>query len=167
MGTSKEEIRKWLVDGQKLGATHVLIVVDTFDYEDYPVYVMPNEDVRAKEKEYSKDMQKVMEVYALHLDLETQLSEFRVFSYDTAPTGVEPETVPVLPEVPTLPPRPKKVRVRKVKGSVAIVEVLQARLAQAATRTETYRTEADVLRDVLNDIYKRFPATRSEQHAGA
>ena len=47
------------------GATHMLIVCDTFSYEDYPVYVWANEDVNERILHYSQNMQRVMEVYNL------------------------------------------------------------------------------------------------------
>lgn len=46
--------------------THVVIVCDTFDHEDYPVFVAADEDVRAVCERYSTaNMQRVMEVYDL------------------------------------------------------------------------------------------------------
>jgi hypothetical protein len=85
MSTSKEEIRRWLEDGKQAGATHVIVAVDTFDHEDYPVYVMPGQDVRAVEKGIRESsMQGVMEVYSMALDIEQQLGERRAFHYDVA-----------------------------------------------------------------------------------
>ena len=48
MGTTRERIREWIERGQEEGATHVIVVCDTFDWEDYPVMVKPGEDVRKK-----------------------------------------------------------------------------------------------------------------------
>ncbi len=79
---SKFQIREWLNEGLAQGATHVIIVCDTFDYDDYPVYVMSGQDARKIKEEYDgKGMQKVMEVYKLSMDLETQLAQFRSFNY--------------------------------------------------------------------------------------
>lgn len=86
MSTSKEEIRRWLEDGKQAGATHVIVAVDTFDHEDYPVCVMPGQDVRAVEKGIRESsMQGVMEVYSMALDIEQQLGERRAFHYEVAP----------------------------------------------------------------------------------
>ncbi len=80
--TTIKTIRKWLERGKEEGATHVIVVCDTFDYEDYPVMVSPGEDVREKETEYSDNMQKVMEVYNLNMDIEEQLKPGeKVFNY--------------------------------------------------------------------------------------
>jgi hypothetical protein len=84
MATTREDIRSWLERAKENGATHVIVVCDTFDHEDYPVEVMPGTDVRKKAEDYEngKNMQRIMEVYALHLDLEMQLKEHRSFHYE-------------------------------------------------------------------------------------
>jgi protoheme ferro-lyase len=67
--TSQQDIKQWLEDAKRKNATHMIVVCDSFDYEDYPVLVLPGQDVRKVFDEYSgKAMQRVMEVYALHLD---------------------------------------------------------------------------------------------------
>jgi len=81
--TTKEDIRGWLKRAKKEKATHMLVVCDSFDYEDYPVFVMKGEDVHEviKEKCRSDNMQRLMEVYNLSKDLEKQLNEQRSFNY--------------------------------------------------------------------------------------
>ena len=86
--STKEELSDWFDEGMKKGATHMLIVCDTFAYDDYPKYVMPGEDPRALHQEYAvgkHSMQKVLEIYALHLDKTKQLDEYRPFHYDAPP----------------------------------------------------------------------------------
>jgi hypothetical protein len=83
MAATRGDIRGWLEEGRRAGATHVLIVCDTFDHDDYPVYVQPGEDPRVRADAFrGQNMQSLMEVYALHLDLETQLNEHRSFHYE-------------------------------------------------------------------------------------
>jgi hypothetical protein len=79
--TTKQDISEWFLEGQKGGATHMIVVCDTFDHEDYPVYVMPKENVREIVKNYSGNMQNVMEVYNLSLNKEMQLNKTRVFEF--------------------------------------------------------------------------------------
>ncbi|QQR76930.1 hypothetical protein IPJ63_01560 [Candidatus Nomurabacteria bacterium] len=82
MATTKNEIREWFLRGIEQGATHLVVVCDTFDHDDYPVFVESNENVKEVESEYNgKNMQKVMEVYNLSKDMESQLNEFRAFNY--------------------------------------------------------------------------------------
>lgn len=83
MGTTREEIREWLERGKAEGATHMIVVCDTFDHEDYPVFVKKGEDVRKVHAEYNgQNMQRVMEVYSYAKDLEEQLAAPRVHNFD-------------------------------------------------------------------------------------
>ncbi len=80
---TKEHISKWFDHGVETGCTHLIVACDTFDYEDFPVYVLPNQNVRdiyAKYNDYDK-MLTVMEVYNLKLSKEKQLNEHRSFNY--------------------------------------------------------------------------------------
>jgi hypothetical protein len=89
--TTQNEIRGWLERGKRDGATHVIVVCDSFDHDDYPVFVKPTEDVNVRIKEFDgKNMQRIMEVYALHLPLEAQLAEYRSFHCDRAPAPIPP-----------------------------------------------------------------------------
>jgi hypothetical protein len=81
MRTTKDDIKRWLKRGKENGSTHMIIVCDAFDYEDYPVYVKFNENVHEIESRYNlKNMQMVMEVYNLSMDFEKQLKEHRSFN---------------------------------------------------------------------------------------
>ena len=82
MAASRKDIREWFDYGIKSGATHLIVVCDTFDYEDYPVWVKPEEDVHEKAAEFTyENMQRIMEVYDLRLDKDKQLNEERSFHY--------------------------------------------------------------------------------------
>ena len=91
MAVSKDDIRRWFKEGQKEKATHMIVVVDTFDYGDFPVYVKPGQDVREVEKAHNDldKMLKVMEVYNLTLDMEAQMAEHR--SFHREPVVAQPE----------------------------------------------------------------------------
>lgn len=93
MGASATEIRKWVQDGYATQATHVIIVVDTFSWEDFPVYVggsatfEPGKDVTELVEKYGgkhgeRNMQRVMEVYSMKLNMDDQLAERRSFHLD-------------------------------------------------------------------------------------
>lgn len=82
MATTKEEIKEWFQFGIQEKATHMIIVCDTYEHADYPVYVSSEQnvhDVVLEKKESS--MQRVMEVYNLSMDMETQLNKRRNFEY--------------------------------------------------------------------------------------
>ncbi len=80
--TTRDQIRGWLQKGRDRGATHMIVSCDGFDNEDYPVYVMPDEDARLKAEGWAlKPMQSVMEVYRLDLSWDSQLAARRVRNF--------------------------------------------------------------------------------------
>jgi len=84
MAASHKDIRDWLErEKDNKDITHMIVVCDTFEYDDYPVYVKKNENVRKKFSQYNgKNMQKVMEVYSYNKNSESQLNECRAFHFD-------------------------------------------------------------------------------------
>ena len=77
--TSTEEIRGWLngsLGNKPENATHMIVVCDTFDWDDYPVYGCSPEEVWDK-IDNPGEMQRVMEVYDFNAPLEPQLKVFR------------------------------------------------------------------------------------------
>lgn len=102
MTTTRAEIRRWFDNAKAAGATHMLVVCDTFGYDDYPVDVMPSEDVRTIAAAHNgPNKTRLMEVYAMHLDREAQLAEGRAFHYEypPAPQPAAPPTPRVLPQI--------------------------------------------------------------------
>ena len=66
MAVSKQQFDNWINRGKDMGATHIISVVDTFDYDDYPVYVMPTDDLFEIRKQYDNmNMQRINEVVEL------------------------------------------------------------------------------------------------------
>lgn len=74
--TTREDIAAWFSHGAREGYRYMLVVCDTCNHEDYPVYVMTDDACLAKYKAPGY-MQRVMEVYALAADMEAQLREIR------------------------------------------------------------------------------------------
>lgn len=67
--TTASEIHEWFEEGKKRGATHVLVVCDTFSYEDYPIYILPGMDIKATMAKYNgPNMQKIHEVLTIKDD---------------------------------------------------------------------------------------------------
>ncbi len=77
--TTKSEIDAWFDRGVKKGAKHMLVIYDSFDHEDYPVFTKTNEDCLSKYK-FPGEMQRVMEVYDLTLEKHLQLDERRAMN---------------------------------------------------------------------------------------
>ncbi len=82
MTATRQDIERWLQSAKEKGATHLIIVVDMYDHDNYPVYVSKDKDVREEEERIaSQSMQGVDEVYNMSMDIESQLSEQRAFNY--------------------------------------------------------------------------------------
>ena len=74
MTATRQDIQGWLDRGKEEGRTHLIVVTDTYDHDNYPVYVSPHHDVYEIEKEYNgKNMQHVEEIYWLAGDLDEQI----------------------------------------------------------------------------------------------
>lgn len=88
MPTTQNDIRRWIAEAKAQHATHMLVVCDTFDHGDYPVYVLPGVGGKTVREVYAechgKNMQRVMEVYSMSRDIESQLAEHRAFHFDDA-----------------------------------------------------------------------------------
>ncbi len=66
MAATKKDVERWIKTGREKGAAYIISVCDTFDYDDYPVYVMPDQDLdRLKKKYNGANMQRMNEVIDL------------------------------------------------------------------------------------------------------
>lgn len=83
MATTREDIRAWLERGKADEAQYMIVACDTYDHEDYPVYVLKGADVKKEVERLQKEpMTRVMEVYCYGRDLEEQLAAHRVWNVD-------------------------------------------------------------------------------------
>ena len=65
IATTQDDVEWWKKCGIRKGARYLIVVCDTFDLEDYPVYVMPGESLRDTQDKYNQKMQRVMETIDL------------------------------------------------------------------------------------------------------
>ena len=80
--TTKTDISKWFDRGVESGSTHMIVVCDTYDHSDYPIYIGTGEDFYQRFELYNgPNMQRIMEVYNLSMDHEQQLAATRVFNF--------------------------------------------------------------------------------------
>lgn len=88
MTASLSDIKGWLNQGIEKGATHVVVVHDLYDHDNFPLYIMPGQDARETFKKgygntrpnetgYGAD-----ECYNLSMDIDEQLSERRAHHWD-------------------------------------------------------------------------------------
>ena len=79
--TTKKQISDWFENGKKEGASYMIVVCDTYDYDEYPFYVYPSESVNECISYCNRSpMQQIMEVYDLNMEKNKQLSEYRSFN---------------------------------------------------------------------------------------
>ena len=80
---TREDINGWKKYGKTKKATHLIVVCDTFEYEDYPVYVRKEQNVREVEKRFhGENMQQVMEIYCYKYSFDDQSHDHRTFRYE-------------------------------------------------------------------------------------
>lgn len=77
--TSRDEIKEWFEHGVENNNTHMIVVCDTWNYEDFPVFCKNNINDKINNYESNKDY-RVMEVYNLSLNMEEQLNEARCYN---------------------------------------------------------------------------------------
>jgi hypothetical protein len=73
MTATRADIERWLEEGIKVKATHMIVITDTFSYSNYPHYIGPESCVRAAIVQLG-NMQRPEEVYNLTKPLEPQLN---------------------------------------------------------------------------------------------
>lgn len=83
MAASRAEVQMWFQEGTRQQASHMVVICDTYDYEDYPAYITASnpEEAEAAAERKNGNMQKVMEVYNLSKDMQDQLNRRRCFEY--------------------------------------------------------------------------------------
>ena len=79
MAATREDIQAWFERGVVRKEVYMVVLCDTFDWEDYPSYFNLEEDARRKMR-HPGPMQKLMEVYDLRADMGEQLNERRAMA---------------------------------------------------------------------------------------
>lgn len=78
--TTKAEVRNCIIKGIEKEATHLMMVTDTWDYSDYPVYVFENETIESALEYYRRSEDRVQEVYNLKMNIEEQIDQNRAWN---------------------------------------------------------------------------------------
>lgn len=88
MAAAIDTIRDWFDEGVQAGAQYMLVVTDTFSYEDFPVYASGPAEVIAKYRQYVEgagSLTRVMEIYDLAKDKWAQLASVRAWALPDEP----------------------------------------------------------------------------------
>jgi len=76
----------WVIAGTAQNATHLIMVMDHFDYDTYPVYVLPTDNVLDVINKYRfRSMQRIVDVYELSDSRAVKATK----SYNTVPASPE------------------------------------------------------------------------------
>lgn len=82
MAVTRQGIEEWIKRGIESKARWLIVVCDTYDFEDYPVFVRTVEEFDERYEHFNgKNMQSIMEVYDLQGDITAQLNLRRAWVY--------------------------------------------------------------------------------------
>jgi hypothetical protein len=73
LSAKPDDLQRWIQEGKKKGANYLIEMTDSFDWQDYPVYVMPGEDLEKIKAEKTQDMVYVSRI----IDLRENNAVFR------------------------------------------------------------------------------------------
>ena len=63
MTATRQEVDQWIETARENGNTHIVVMCDTFDYDNYPIYVNSQEEADKAVKDKSgKNMQQLQEI---------------------------------------------------------------------------------------------------------
>lgn len=156
MSTTQADLRRWFREGVESGATHMAVLVDRFDHEDYPVYVKPGQDPRqVVAQELRVDMTGLMEVYHLGMDMEWQIAQHRSMNYDLDPARAAAPKPPAKKEAPMQTSTPTFTDIAGSIGAAAEAAEQQLRkneAAELARRQEHQRKVAEIFAGAMRGI---------------
>ena len=76
MTATRNDVRRWLDEALERGSAFLIVAVDQFDYQNYPLHCVDAAECTLKYLGVSaSSMQVVDEVYDMSLDIEEQLAE--------------------------------------------------------------------------------------------
>lgn len=82
MAATREDISEWFDRALNNKDAFMIVVCDSYDYGDYPVFVDKEENFEAKYREMQNAaMQQIMEVYDISKPKEEQLSLTRCWNF--------------------------------------------------------------------------------------
>ncbi len=84
MTATRNDIESWFKYGKAEGLEYLIVMCDSYDYDNYPKYCSRNQ-LQGTIDAYPKDMQYIEEIYDLNMDMTAQVAQYRCFSL---PPGV-------------------------------------------------------------------------------
>jgi len=77
MTATRQDILSWLEEAKHKKASHLIVMHDTYDHDNYPVFVLVREILDNRLKTNGENMQQIQEIYNMTMDLDMQLAEHR------------------------------------------------------------------------------------------
>lgn len=90
MTATRTDIQGWLIEAKARGARWLIVGRDNFDYDNYPIYVMPDEDIWHRVDHLGDNGTGGMgdsydEVYDMQMDTDAQMAEWRAIHLPPRP----------------------------------------------------------------------------------
>lgn len=84
MTATRQDIEYWLNVAKIKDSSHLIIAVDKFDYENYPVYIKKDQLIEKEIRHIqSQSMQGIDEIYNMSMDINQQLNQQRAWNIQT------------------------------------------------------------------------------------
>lgn len=90
MTASRGDIEYWLDEAKRQGARYLIVGLDPFDYENFPIYIMPEQEIWDRLDGLRRSGNSFDEVYDLSLDIDMQLRESRAMHLPPRPDDRPP-----------------------------------------------------------------------------
>ncbi len=75
MTATLQDIQNWLKYAKEEGASHLIVAVDRFNFENYPVYISHDQKIEKEIKRIeNQDLQGIDEIYNMSIDIDKQLA---------------------------------------------------------------------------------------------
>ena len=65
--TPEQELQRWIKGAEEAGATYMLVVCDTFDYDEYPTHVYPGDSLHEVQKKYKDSVEEIIAITDVEL----------------------------------------------------------------------------------------------------
>ena len=74
MRYDNDAANRWFQTGREQGATHLLVILDTVDYEYFPIYVFHGQDIESEKQAYNRMSRiQIHATFDLSQDIEDKL----------------------------------------------------------------------------------------------
>ena len=95
MPATLDDIQEWVASAKKKEVQYLVVVTDTYEWEDYPVYCKDLKELSKALNEYDlKNLQKITEIYDVtKIDDKFNYNPFRGHRYKMLPEGQTIHTI--------------------------------------------------------------------------